>query len=117
MPLRLIMFTSLSRRVSSLGSVYWNMLVVVSGSIVFGSDVVNLVLLMSGVWLCMASGSVYFLGLSLLLLVHVFRYSFSLAFTVWIRLPFGCHWSSDMACVCIYCDAMPLRSICLKSLS
>ena len=46
----------MSRRVLSLGSVYWNMLVVVTGSIVFGSVVVNLVLLMSGVWLCMASG-------------------------------------------------------------
>ena len=47
----------MSRRVLSLDSVYWNMLVVVTGSIVFGSVVVNLVLLMSGVWLCMASGS------------------------------------------------------------
>ena len=69
-PLRLIMFNviistcgfdchsiSMSWRVLSLDSVYWNMLVVVTGSIVFGSVVVNLVLLMSGVWLCMASGS------------------------------------------------------------
>jgi len=42
----------MSRRVLSLDSVYWNMLVFVTGSIVFGSVVVNLVLLMSGVWLC-----------------------------------------------------------------
>jgi len=52
MPLRLIMFTSLSRRVSSLGSVYCNLQVVITEGTVFGSDVVNLVLLMSGVWLC-----------------------------------------------------------------
>ena len=60
---------------------------------------------MSGVWLCMASGSSILPWIvSLVAGTCVSLFVFRSFHCLWIRLPFGRHWSSDVTC-CIACPS------------